>query len=176
MPKVPPKREPNCTECYYDDYADKWRYVSTCSVHGENKYPKPNYKFGGYGCKCTKTGPENTYTISSRCGLHAEQDFSSEHPVCDNCAKTECPPGCAGSAAAPEGGNTYRPPPSHYAGAGGLDPWTFIDAHGLDYWQGNVIKYVTRAGRKDIASRLDDLMKARDFINYMIAREERNKS
>ena len=69
----------------------------------------------------------------------------------------------------------YDPPPDHYAGSGGLDPWTYIAAHGLDYWAGNVIKYVTRAGRKEIATVEEDLIKARNFLNYMIEREQRGE-
>jgi hypothetical protein len=117
------------------------------------KYERDAHRFGSSNCRCTRTGPENTYSVSEECPLHCEQTFTGEDP--------------------PEA-TSYRPPPSHYAGGGGIDPWAFIDAQGLDYWQGNVIKYVTRAGRKEIASRLEDLMKARDFLNYMIAREERN--
>lgn len=69
----------------------------------------------------------------------------------------------------------YDPPPSHYEGPNGLDPWAYIAAHGLDYWAGNVIKYVTRAGRKDIASVEDDLLKARNYLNYMIERERKGE-
>lgn len=67
------------------------------------------------------------------------------------------------------------PPPSHYEGTGGLDPWAYIEAHGLDYWAGNVIKYVTRAGRKEIATVEEDLIKARNYIDYMIDRERRGE-
>jgi hypothetical protein len=171
-----PKREEGCAECYWDDYADKWRYQSKCPVHGENKYPRPDYRFGGRNCRCTRTGPENTYAISEACPMHGSQDFTSEAPpvavpACPNCSKPvpECPPECAGHVA-PDA-NTYRPPPTHYAGAGGLDPWAYIRAHGLDYWQGNIIKYVTRAGKKDGESRRKDLEKARDFLNFMIEHE-----
>lgn len=76
---------------------------------------------------------------------------------------------------APDVGQSYDPPPDHYAGDGGLDPWAYIAAHGLDYWAGNVIKYVTRAGRKEIASVEDDLIKARNYLNYMIDRERRGE-
>lgn len=62
-------------------------------------------------------------------------------------------------------------PPSHYHGANGIDPWTFIDAQGLGYYQGSVVKYVTRAGRKEGESALSDYVKARNFINHLIQRE-----
>ena len=65
------------------------------------------------------------------------------------------------------------PPPEHYSppDGDGPDPWAYIEAHGLDYWAGNVIKYVTRAGRKDTATVEEDLIKARNYIDYMIKRE-----
>lgn len=69
------------------------------------------------------------------------------------------------------GGPAYDPPPSHYEG-NGIMPWDVIQAWGLDYWLGNVLKYVCRAGKKDIATRLDDLKKARNFINKAIELEE----
>jgi hypothetical protein len=68
----------------------------------------------------------------------------------------------------------YDPPPSHYQG-NGIMPWDVIQAWGLDYWLGNVVKYVCRAGKKDIAPRLDDLVKARNFINKAIELEEQRE-
>lgn len=65
----------------------------------------------------------------------------------------------------------YDPPPSHYA-AEGMQPWDVIDAFGLDYYLGNVLKYILRAGRKDIAPRLDDLKKARNCLSRAIELEE----
>lgn len=65
---------------------------------------------------------------------------------------------------------TRNAPPKHYAGA--IEPWDYIKAHGLDFWSANVIKYVTRAGRKDGASRLDDYRKAQNYLTFLIAEEE----
>lgn len=113
----------------------------------------PEYKpgahlYGSDNCRCEQSGPELTWNNSPDCPLHSPQ---------------EKPP------AAP----SYDPPPEHYRGDGGLDPWRYIEAHGLDYWAGNVIKYVTRAGRKEIATVEEDLIKARNFLNYMIERERK---
>lgn len=66
----------------------------------------------------------------------------------------------------------YAPPPKHYDGGNGLDPWQIIDAFGLDYYLGNALKYILRCGKKDIAPRLDDLIKARNYINKSIELEE----
>lgn len=59
--------------------------------------------------------------------------------------------------------------PDHYQGDG-MQPFDVIEAFGLDFWAGNVIKYLCRAGKKGPA--LDDLKKARHYLDYMIAKEE----
>lgn len=50
-----------------------------------------------------------------------------------------------------------------YYSYGGIETGDFIDAKDLNFNLGNVIKYVTRAGRKQGADKADDLRKA---INY----------
>lgn len=65
----------------------------------------------------------------------------------------------------------YDPPPTHYDGKG-IDPWAVWDAFDLDRYTANAVKYLLRAGKKDIAPRLDDLKKARNYINKAIEREE----
>lgn len=59
--------------------------------------------------------------------------------------------------------------PKHYQ----LDPEPrkVIDAWGLNFNLGNVIKYVSRSGRKT-ADPIEDLKKARDYINFEIERIE----
>ncbi len=138
--------DPNCT-CYYDDYGNYRDPKEDCPSHGQDK----ERRRVALGCKhpddepCFGTGPD---------------PFKVRHDP----PAQEQPP-------AP----SYDPPPEHYRGDGGLDPWRYIEAHGLDYWAGNVIKYVTRAGRKEIATVEEDLIKARNFLNYMIEREQKGK-
>ncbi len=67
----------------------------------------------------------------------------------------------------------YRPPPSHYA-ADGIDPWAIWRAFDLNPWEANLVKYVCRAGKKPGESRLKDLLKAKDYLNYLIEQEELN--
>jgi len=55
--------------------------------------------------------------------------------------------------------------PPHYT-AGGIDVIDFIEAKGLGYHLGNVIKYVTRAGMK--GNKLEDLRKAQWYIDRAI--------
>lgn len=67
---------------------------------------------------------------------------------------------------------SLEPPPLHYISTDGLQPWDVISQFELDYWAGNVVKYMLRAGKKNGESTLKDLKKARNYIDYMIAREE----
>lgn len=69
----------------------------------------------------------------------------------------------------------YDPPPGHYSTGAGIDPWAVWDAFGLDRdaYLANAVKYILRAGKKDIAPRLDDLIKARNYINKAIEREQK---
>jgi hypothetical protein len=59
--------------------------------------------------------------------------------------------------------------PPHYTN-GGVETISFIEAKGLDYHLGNVVKYITRAGKKD--DELQDLKKARWYLERAIAVRE----
>ena len=56
--------------------------------------------------------------------------------------------------------------PDHYHAA--VEPWDLIAAHDLDFFSGNVIKYVVRAGKKAGESDLDDLIKAQVYLKKLI--------
>jgi hypothetical protein len=58
--------------------------------------------------------------------------------------------------------------PAHYRGAD-IEPIEFILAQKLDFCEGNVVKYVTRWKQKD---GIADLKKARDYLDFLIKREE----
>jgi len=66
--------------------------------------------------------------------------------------------------------------PSHYQ-RGGSQVWDFIIDQNLDFLCGNVVKYICRAGYKDYESELDDLLKAKAYIEKKIAQvsEGRNR-
>ena len=57
--------------------------------------------------------------------------------------------------------------PSHYQ-RGKIEVWDFIADQELDYFTGNVIKYLCRAGHKDRETELDDLQKAKVYIEKRI--------
>lgn len=56
--------------------------------------------------------------------------------------------------------------PAHYT-SGGIETIDFIEAKDLGYHLGNVIKYVSRAGKKS-ANSLEDLKKAQWYLNRAI--------
>jgi len=61
--------------------------------------------------------------------------------------------------------------PSHY-NMGGIEVIDAIEAWGFGegFNRGNAIKYIARAGRKDPETELEDLRKARWYINEEIQR------
>lgn len=59
--------------------------------------------------------------------------------------------------------------PDYYNGEGGMQPFDVIDAFRLDFYEGNVVKYICRWRRKN---GLEDLYKARTYINEVIKRAE----
>ena len=58
--------------------------------------------------------------------------------------------------------------PAHYK-TGGIETIDFIEAKGLTYNLGNVVKYITRAGVKNKATHIEDLEKAAWYLNREIA-------
>ena len=56
---------------------------------------------------------------------------------------------------------------NHY-GQSKIQPWDYIEANGLDFFEGNVVKYISRWKYK---GGIDDLEKAREYITRMIQRE-----
>lgn len=59
--------------------------------------------------------------------------------------------------------------PDYYDGKGGMQPFDVIDAFGLDFYEGNVVKYICRWRKKNGVA---DLYKARTYIEQVIKRAE----
>lgn len=71
-----------------------------------------------------------------------------------------------------KGGEVISPPdpvnhPPHYK-AGGIETIDFIEAKDLNYRLGNVIKYISRAGKKVDSDPIQDLEKARFYLEREI--------
>lgn len=60
--------------------------------------------------------------------------------------------------------------PAHYK-TGGIETIDFIEAKGLDYHLGNVVKYITRADHK--GNKLEDLKKAQWYLNRAVSKLEK---
>lgn len=60
--------------------------------------------------------------------------------------------------------------PSHYVEGRDYEPHLVIEDWGLNFNLGNVVKYIARAGRKDDA--LEDLLKARQYLDFEIAKRD----
>ncbi len=64
--------------------------------------------------------------------------------------------------------------PAHY-NTGKIEVYDFIEDKELNYCRGNVIKYITRAGLKSKDTELEDLKKAKWYLDKEIKRLESEK-
>ncbi len=64
--------------------------------------------------------------------------------------------------------------PPHYAD-GKIEVIDFIEDKKLPFHLGNVIKYISRAGKKNPDTELEDLKKAQWYLNRYIELKEENK-
>jgi hypothetical protein len=59
--------------------------------------------------------------------------------------------------------------PTHYGGEDNTyEAIKVIEAWGLDFCLGNVVKYISRAGKKDPSKELEDLKKSVWYLNRRI--------
>ena len=58
--------------------------------------------------------------------------------------------------------------PSHYTD-GTIEVWDYIKDKNLNYFLGNAIKYISRAGKKDKDKYIQDLEKAIAYLNKEIS-------
>ena len=60
--------------------------------------------------------------------------------------------------------------PKHYRSNNGIQCIDVIEAWELNYHRGNIIKYLLRAGKKHLETEIEDLCKARWYLDREIAR------
>ena len=65
--------------------------------------------------------------------------------------------------------------PSYYGGDTTYETVKVIAAWGLGFLLGNTIKYISRAGKKDPTKFVEDLKKARWYLDHAIQRLERGE-
>ena len=61
--------------------------------------------------------------------------------------------------------------PQHYTN--GIEMWDYAYSQGLDFFEGNVIKYVTRWRNKN---GIEDLYKAKQYLDRLIHHKEQEKA
>jgi hypothetical protein len=64
--------------------------------------------------------------------------------------------------------------PQHYGGKNNpFETIKVIDSWGLNFFLGNVVKYISRAGKKNPDKLVQDLKKARFYLDHEIKRHEK---
>lgn len=64
--------------------------------------------------------------------------------------------------------------PDHYGGVDNpYETIKVIEAWDMNFNLGNALKYISRAGKKDAAKAVEDLRKARQYLDFEIARRSR---
>jgi hypothetical protein len=113
--------------------------------------------------------------LESDCGL-TDKQWSTEDPWADSGTSTASGESETTQPTRSSSKDVSKYSPSHYQ-RGKIQVWDFISDQNLDFLTGNVVKYVCRAGLKDYESELDDLLKAKAYIEKKIAQvsEGRNR-
>jgi len=63
--------------------------------------------------------------------------------------------------------------PAHYTAGRAIEPLDVIEDWGLTFHEACILKYLSRAGRKPGSSKLEDLRKARFYLERLIFNEEK---
>jgi hypothetical protein len=61
----------------------------------------------------------------------------------------------------------------HYKKHADMQPWAIIEHYGLNYWEGNALKYLLRS--KDKSKRAEDLRKGAHYLLHQATRVEAGK-
>lgn len=64
--------------------------------------------------------------------------------------------------------------PEHYGGDNTYEAIKVIEAWNLDFHLGNVVKYISRAGKKDKSKEIEDMKKALWYLDRKIKTLELN--
>lgn len=67
----------------------------------------------------------------------------------------------------------YVDHPKHY-NQGGIELVNIVDSYQLGFYEGNIVKYMIRSGKKPGNSKLQDLKKAQWYLNYLIKLLDKN--
>ena len=65
--------------------------------------------------------------------------------------------------------------PTHYT-SGKIEVWDYIKDQNLNYFLGNAVKYISRAGKKDKSKYVEDLKKAIVYLEKEIKNYEEDRN
>lgn len=65
--------------------------------------------------------------------------------------------------------------PTHYT-SGKIEVWDYIKDQDLNYFLGNAVKYISRAGKKDKGKYVEDLKKAIVYLEKEIKNYEEDRN
>lgn len=109
----------------------------------------PGWRCELYNTETTRHGGDHAYTDSNGVTIHWA-DMVAMYPVFGDAGLDQV------------GGEHYK--------KFKIQPWDVIDEYGLDFYSGNALKYLLRAGNKGPA--LEDLKKCRHYLDKIIERME----
>ncbi len=66
--------------------------------------------------------------------------------------------------------------PSHYCKGRKYEPRKVIEDWGLDFYLGNAMKYIARNGRKEGNTAIEDLKKAKQYIEFELEMLEEERT
>jgi NTP pyrophosphatase (non-canonical NTP hydrolase) len=98
------------------------------------------------------------------------RDLEAEQRAMAADSESTCCGGCAEEEETPRGDPVNHP---SYYNTSDIEVIDAIEAWDLNFNRGNSVKYVVRAGHKDLAKEIEDLKKARFYLDHEIARMEK---
>lgn len=123
-------------------------------------------------------------------GCPKDYDFLNNNVNCDDLTCTECwdleykPPNEQNETENTQNetleaqnetvGSKNDPIKPDYYNDSKITPFQVIDDWNLDFYLGNAIKYIKRCGKKCNNTKLQDLRKAKEYIEELIRKEEKN--
>jgi len=151
----------------------KIEFIYCRSCNAVNQYYSYYDGLGGYRFRCLMCFGFDIGTCYStqRTEINKEIDdktmeFGSNCEVCNRLCKDKCT--CKDSREKQDYDIVEKP--YHYNV--GIEVDKFIDSWDMNYRQGNIIKYVTRYPYKDPTKKVQDLKKAKWYLERLIEKEE----
>lgn len=145
--------------------SDRAKPKTLCEGCGRDMTSMPNY---GAGLHRADNEPQGIMACSQHC---FESCQFLDVPVSDLMTPEER---AANREAIDDLSGDIRP--TYYHTDNVYEPFKIIRYYNLNFFEGNVLKYLLRAGKKDAATHLQDLIKARTYLNSEIRKLEQDST